>query len=93
MKAVHESLLDSLDAAERARKELEDRLKVVMVQANRDQRQLKCALGTTNPACPFTCLRHVQRCVCGFPWQKLLAFWPSVCPRNHYGTKRPVHAA
>ena len=42
MKAVHESLLDSLDAAEHARKELEDRLKVVMVQSNRDQRQLKC---------------------------------------------------
>jgi hypothetical protein len=51
MKAVHESLLDSLDAAERARKELEDRLKVVMVQSNRDQRQLKCASIDQKLAC------------------------------------------
>ena len=41
MKAEHESLLDSLDAAERARQELDGRLKAVTIQASRGQRQVK----------------------------------------------------
>ena len=41
MKAEHESLLDSLDAAERSRQELDGRLKAVTMQASRRQRQLR----------------------------------------------------
>ena len=41
MRAEHESLLDSLDAAERSRQELDGRLKAATIQAARGQRQVK----------------------------------------------------
>ena len=48
MTAEHESLLDSLDAAERAWQELDGRLKAVSIQASRHQRQLRCVIMQTS---------------------------------------------